>query len=183
MILILLLSLSVSIDSFGIGAAYGMEKITIPRNTKWMITGINGVITLAAVTFGQLLTRWMDPVLVQCFGGVILIALGIRGIFAGKKQPSEYDKDHSRILEPGEGMAVGISLAADAACGAVCLCNMGWEKYLFPILTMFFGTFFLLAGASALGKKQAWQKAFPVDMLASAVLIALGAFRIFFSRQ
>ena len=50
--LILLLAVSVSLDTLGIGMAYAVSGIRIPWNTRLLIALLNGILTFCAVAGG-----------------------------------------------------------------------------------------------------------------------------------
>lgn len=73
---LLLLALSVSLDSFSVGFTYGLRKMRIPFKSILIISGCSAVTLVMAMFIGHLIQQFISPELAEKTGGVILIALG-----------------------------------------------------------------------------------------------------------
>lgn len=71
------LALAVSLDGLGVGMMYGIRKIKIPLSSIAIISLWSGLVILASMQIGTLLTEWISPDLAGKLGAVILIGIGI----------------------------------------------------------------------------------------------------------
>ena len=74
---ILLLSISSSIDSFGIGITYGLRKLKICKFAKLILFILSITITYIAVIIGKNLSLLLSPIVTKLLGAFILISIGI----------------------------------------------------------------------------------------------------------
>ena len=146
--LILLLAVSVSLDTLGIGMAYAVSGIRIPWNTRLLIALLNGILTFCAVAAGGRLEAFVPQRLFQIGGAAILIFLGGRTLWnaLGENKTADYDRDASHVLEPWEGIALGLTLALDSASAGIGITGKSWVVWTFPVLTALTGITFLTAG-------------------------------------
>ena len=87
----ILLSLSTSIDSLGIGITYGMKNTKISFIGKLILFGISFFITSASVCFGDYLTHFFPESYANWIGAFLLIFIGIVVIVKAIKE-SYYQK-------------------------------------------------------------------------------------------
>ncbi|MBB6445679.1 sporulation membrane protein YtaF [Bacillus benzoevorans] len=73
---LLLLALSVSLDSFSVGFTYGLRKMRIPFKSIMIIACCSAVTLMISMFIGHLIQRFISPELAEKIGGIILIALG-----------------------------------------------------------------------------------------------------------
>ena len=78
---IIILAISLSMDSLGIGISYGIRGIKISCKAKLTMCLISVAFTSIAVFFGNLLNSFMPEYLSKLIGAVMLIAFGIFIIF------------------------------------------------------------------------------------------------------
>ena len=78
---VILLSISSSIDSFGIGITYGLRKLKIACMSKFILFVISITITYIAILIGKNLSLFLSPVITKFFGAFILIFIGTIIIF------------------------------------------------------------------------------------------------------
>jgi putative Mn2+ efflux pump MntP len=171
--MILLLALSVSLDTLGVGMAYAMKKVKIPWNTRLLITAGNIFCTGVAVHIGMRLGQWI-PTRWFCFaGGSILVGIGLKTLWnaLGENRTKDYDKNESHSLEPTESIMLALTLALDSMCAGLGIGNCGGTAYLFPILTGAASLLFLSIGTRICGNLRQF------NGLAGCVLIILGLFR------
>lgn len=176
--LIILLALSVSLDSLSIGMAYAMKGVRIPWSTRGLIGAINVALTSLAVFLGQQLGQWVSLRVFCLLGGGILVGIGVRTCWnaISEKQTKDYDRDSSHSIEPAEGILLAVSLAMDSMCASLGIHVTGAVVYMFPLLTGTISVALLSAGYCLCGKscRKLWQ----LNGLAGIVLVFVGIFRI-----
>ena len=174
--LILLLSVSVSLDTLGIGMSYTIEGIRIPWQTRFIVALTNMVLTFMSVLLAQYLDGLVPDLWLSIFGGSVLVVLGGKTLWnaLGENKTADYDKDKSHVLEPAEGCVLGLTMALDAVSAGLGLGNLGAAAYLFPVLTAFSGVLFLSLGAAM------WCSTRRLNGAGGIILVLLGLFRIFY---
>lgn len=176
MCLVFLLAVSVSLDTLSVGMAYSAAGIKIPGRTKGIIALINGALTLGAVLLGRTLRGYVPEIWFRFLGGVILVFLGGRTLWnsLGENKTPDCDTDHSHVLDPREGVILGLSLALDSVTAAL---GLGGEKmtgYLFSVFIVVMGCAFLTIGEKLVCSLRR------LNGMGGVILIVLGLFRIFF---
>lgn len=73
---LLLLAFALSLDSFGVGATYGLRKLKIPLLSIAIISACSGLVIGISMQLGALLSHVLSPVYTTVFGAVILIVIG-----------------------------------------------------------------------------------------------------------
>ena len=157
MFVVCLLALSVSLDTLGIGMAYAMSGICIPKRIRLFIELLNGVLTAVAL-----------------FAGGILILLGAKTCIRVLQNKGEvqYDKDNSRSIDIKEGSALGSALALDSVSAALSLVGQGTIIWLFPVCTAFLCGAFLWIGGQRIYHVRR------LNGISGILLILLGLFRV-----
>ena len=147
--LIVLLAISVSLDTLGVGMAYAMSGIRIPVSTKVVIAFVSGLLTTVAVAVGQHLGTWIPDILFRLLGGSVLLFLGGKTLWnaLGENTTADYDRDGSRILEPWEGMVLGITLTLDSISAGLGIRGIGNATFWFPLFTAVASVTFLTIGS------------------------------------
>lgn len=80
MFVVCLLALSVSLDTLGIGMAYAMSGICIPKRIRLFIALLNGVLTAVALFAGSTCLAGLPEPCFRLIGGGILILLGAKTV-------------------------------------------------------------------------------------------------------
>ncbi len=170
MLRILLLGLSVSIDSWAVGASYHAADIRIPRLTKVIMAVVSALVGLAAVLAGDILDEFINTTIVERAGGVLLVLLGIKTLWGAvaKREEKNFDRDCSKNIEPLEGILLGIALASDTLCAGLSLWGIGAIAYAFPFAVGGLNFFFL-----QLAQKRWWGTKI-CDYLGGGILIIMG---------
>lgn len=171
--LIVLLAISVSLDTFGVGMAYTMSGVKVPWNTRLIISAVNLVFTAAAVFVSQSLDGKIPGFWFRLVGGGILLFIGGRTLWnaLGENRTKDYDKDESCSIEPAESILLSLSLTMDSMCAGLGIGGNGLWVYLFPVLTAAANlVFFSLGSVSFCNLRK-------INGLAGCVLIILGLFR------
>ena len=78
---VILLSISTSIDSFGIGITYGLRNLKITNFAKLVLFLISICITYFSILIGKNLTLIFSPLISKIIGASILIIMGLAIIF------------------------------------------------------------------------------------------------------
>lgn len=73
---ILLLSVSTSLDNFGVGIAYGMRAICIPLATNLLIAMLNSSGTFISMFIGERIYHFMQPSIATYIGSAIFFIAG-----------------------------------------------------------------------------------------------------------
>ncbi|THF75477.1 sporulation membrane protein YtaF [Cohnella fermenti] len=76
MLSLILLSMAVSLDGFGVGITYGLRKIRIPVVSVLIISICSGLVILLSMLVGVALSSWLSPDGASALGAIILIAIG-----------------------------------------------------------------------------------------------------------
>jgi len=83
------LSIAVSLDALGVGLAYGMKKIKIPMKYKWVMAAFSCLYTGIAVSIGNVIVKFLPPVITNMIGSLILAGMGIWLLLQGILKKTE----------------------------------------------------------------------------------------------
>lgn len=75
------LAIAVSIDSFGVGIAYGLRKITIPIHSMIIISLCSGAVIWLSMQAGGWLSQYLSITIAGRIGASILIAIGVWALY------------------------------------------------------------------------------------------------------
>ena len=142
----LLLALSSSIDSLGIGITYGIKNTKISIFSQIILFIISIIVTTISVMLGSVLKNFLSDIISKFIGSGILIILGIFIIIQTKDKSSSFDFNHSNIIDPSEAIALGIALSLDSLCIGIGGSVFGLNISMFPILVAFLQLLFLNLG-------------------------------------
>ena len=110
----ILLSISTSIDSLGIGLTYGIKNTKIPNLSKFILLGISFAISISSIYIGKCLGNLFDIDLTNIVSSLILLIIGItivtKALFEHKNQKS-YDFNNSNLIDPKEAYSFGIGVS------------------------------------------------------------------------
>lgn len=148
----LLLALSSSIDSLGIGITYGIKNTKISIFSQIILFIISISVTTLSLMLGSMLKSFLSDIVSQIIGSGILICLGIIIIYQAKEKSGSFDFNHSNIIDPSEAIALGVALSLDSLCIGIGGSIFGLETSVFPFLVAILQLFFLNLGNSC-GKK------------------------------
>ena len=175
MLLVFLLSVSVSLDTLGIGMAYAMAGIRIPARTRLLVASLNGILTGLAIFLGGKCLHGVPDLWFQLLGGSILIVLGIKTLWnaLGDNKTAQYDRDNSRSIDLREGCLLGLALALDSVSAAFGIVGQEIGIFLFPLCTSFLCAFFLWIGGKYTYNVRR------LNGVSGVLLIILGLFRLY----
>ena len=169
--LIIILALSVSIDSFGIGITYGIRNTSINNSAKIILLITSFVFVCISIIFGNLIFAFFPNSIINIISCLLLIFMGIFIIyetyhkFSKKyenktlditmkiiKNPINSDLNNSNTIEKNEAIYLALALSLDSICVGISSSSFGLPSLFFPILVPLFQLFFINAGIF-LGKK------------------------------
>lgn len=174
----LVLALSSSIDSLGIGITYGIKNTKISYIGKLVLFVISFLISILSVLFGDILKNIFSAFVTELIGNTILIAMGIFVCFQAVrtptykkdkkvysffidflgitikiiKNPTSSDLDSSNSIDSKEALFLGFALSLDCFCIGIGGSIIGIHPFLFPLFISVFQLVFLNIG-NMLGKK------------------------------
>ena len=196
---ILLLSISVSVDSFGIGITYGIRNTAISKSADIILFFVSLLFASTSIFVGNVLFSVMPKSIVQFVSIALLICMGIWIIYETIKpektkkvgitiqvikNPITSDLNNSNVIEINEAIYLAIALSLDSICVGISGASFGIYGLLFPVLVPLFQLLFLNVGLK-LGKKiviSDFLKLIPSkswNILSGILLIIIGISRFF----
>lgn len=177
----ILLAISTSIDSLGIGITYGVKSTKISCTALFMLALVSITITSASICFGNALLLILPNYILYFLGSFLLIMMGIFIIFQAIYQPKKQEKrkplktyhffiesfgitiqiirnpilsdfDNSKNIDWKEALYLGIALSIDSFCIGISSSFLGINSFIFPIMVTFFQILFICFGR-VIGKK------------------------------
>lgn len=152
----ILLAISSSIDSLGIGITYGIKNTKISLIGKIILFIISITITYLSIFLGNFIQSIFPSFLTKLIGSGILIFIGIYICFEALNQksnssnvfnnPISSDLDNSKIIDSKESIFLAIALSLDSFCIGICGSIININLVLFPFLVSIFQLFFLSIG-------------------------------------
>lgn len=97
---LVILALSVSIDSFGIGITYGIRNTKIFKNAKVILFMISIFMTSMSISFGTFLSEFFSENVTKWIGGCFLIMMGLWIIYQalGPKKEENFIENSSPTI-------------------------------------------------------------------------------------
>lgn len=172
----IVLALSVSIDSFGIGITYGIKNTKITNLSKLILFIVSLIATIISINFGKVISKIFLPFFTNLLGCLILVAMGTIFVFQSlsKKKPAikplnkqkkynffikwlgitiqiikdpiSSDFDKSNTISSKEALYLGTALSLDSLCIGIGSSMLNISSYLFPLLVAFFQLLFISFG-------------------------------------
>lgn len=90
----LLLAISSSIDSLGIGITYGIKNTRINIYAKFILFLVAFTISSLSIYFGNFLKYFLPNFIVDCLGSIIIILMGIFICFQALQNPIKSSKTY-----------------------------------------------------------------------------------------
>jgi putative sporulation protein YtaF len=190
---VVLLAISISLDSLGIGVGYGLKKVRISFTSLGLIVAMTlGVLTLTYAA-GNLLSSAITPDASRFLGASLMILLGLYFLiraypesqtpvcnFIGiLRKPDSGDIDNSGNIDGKEALFVGAALAADAAAIGFASAAYAMNFPLFLIITAVIN-FSMLRLGEIIGRKTG--RLIPekhLKSLSGLLVLCLGIARLF----
>ena len=143
----ILLALSVSIDSLGIGIPYGLKKTKITIISNIILFAISFCITCGSIFLGHYISALFSPTASTILGSSFLVILGIYNIYKTINAPlTDYDIDHSNNIDTKEALFLGFALSIDSACVSIGSGIIGFNDIILPFFVASFQLVFLNCG-------------------------------------
>ena len=147
----ILLAISSSIDSLGIGVTYGIKNTKISKLSKIILFVISLITTYISIFFGNIIQYILPNSFTNFLGCFILICMGIYICFQDSQNvfnsPISSDLNHSKIIEPQEALILAIALSLDSFCIGISGSMADINLSLFPFLVSAFQLIFLSLGS------------------------------------
>ena len=180
---LILLSISLSMDSLGIGISYGIRKIRIPLSAKLIICAISMIFTAVAVTLGTLILEIVPANIAEIIGVFMLASLGIfiilSSILPKKKRnkkenpkhvwslalkplgvtvkiiknPVYCDFDKSNHIDTFEAIYLGVALSIDSFAAGISSVVSGGINSIMIPIAVGFAQLIFLSFGDLVGKK------------------------------
>lgn len=171
---IVILAVSLSIDSLGVGIAYGIRKVNIPLVSKLIICLFSIIYSGIAIILGRFMYTALPPAVSKIAGVTILSGMGIYILFQALakkekpkatkkapgitmkvlKDPKEGDLDKSGVIDIRESLLLGFALSIDAIGAGVGSALAGLGSVMVPFAIGLFQLLFLYGGL-LIGRKAA----------------------------
>ena len=181
---ILILAVSVSIDSFGIGITYGIRNTTINKLSSFALFIISFLFSGFSILVGNVIFSIISEHIVKLISVILLIGMGLWIILETIKNPIILDINKSNTIELNEAIYLAIALSIDSFCVGISSASFGIFGLLYPFLVPVFQLFLLNFGI-ILGKKITkihFLNYIPLkfwNMISGILLIAIGIIIIF----
>ncbi len=153
----LILALSSSIDSFGIGITYGLKSTKISLLGKIILFVISIFIGYFSIFLGNFIQIIFPKFLTNLIGNLILIFMGLYICFESLKNknngsnifnnPISSDLDNSKIIDTKEAIFLGVALSLDSLCIGICGSIIDINLKLFPLFVSILQITFLSFGS------------------------------------
>lgn len=201
----MLLALSTSIDSIGIGLTYGIRDITISRQAKIILFIISLIISSISILIGNTLNNILSKEITNIIGSLILFFIGIIILvqtlkrekrqekkvyklfikFLGItikiiKDPISSDFDNSKKIDSKEAIYLGTALSLDSFSVGIGAGMLGSISIIFPLIVSLFQIVFLSLGRN-IGEKLNKKIHIPSkiwSILSAVLLILIGIVRL-----
>lgn len=201
----MLLALSTSIDSIGIGLTYGIRDITISRQAKIILFIISLIISSISILIGNTLNNILSKEITNIIGSLILFFIGIIILvqtlkrekrqekkvyklfirFLGItiqiiKDPITSDFDNSKKIDSKEAIYLGTALSLDSFSVGIGAGMLGSISIIFPLIVSLFQIVFLSLGRN-IGEKLNKKIHIPSkiwSILSAVLLILIGIVRL-----
>lgn len=177
---ILLLAISCSIDSFGIGVSYGCKKTKLKNSAKLILFVISFAITIFSFIIGLFFRNIFSEGFFKLIGSVILIIMGLLIILKKENEDFNFDLDNSNDIDNKEALFLGVALSLDSFCIGIGAFAFGMNMFLFAILVACLQFLFLSLG-NCVGISITNSKFFSQNLLtkiSGVVLILIGILKI-----
>ena len=142
----LILALSSSIDSLGIGITYGLRHIKLLKKSKIILFLVSIFITFLAGIIGNILKNTLSANICEFIGSAFLLCMGIFIIIQTNNKEVSFDFDNSNDISPKEAIWLGLALSLDSLCIGIGGSTIGINIYLFSILVSILQYIFLSIG-------------------------------------
>lgn len=176
----IMLAISSSLDSLGIGITYGLKNTKLSFISKIILFTISIIVTTFSIFLGGLMKTILSDTIAKIIGSIILIGLGLFIIIQSRSKNSSFDFNNSNVIDPIEAITLGVALSLDSLCIGIGSSISGLNSSLFPILVAILQLIFLNFG-NFLGRKLIKIGSIPSSIwsiISGALLIIIGFLKI-----
>lgn len=143
-----ILSISLSLDAFCIGAAYQIKGVSISWKAKIIIGILVTVMMYGSFLVGNILLSVFDTGIISIVGSCFLLLIGCifirNGIF--EKGEASCDFDKSKTIDAKEAVVLSLILSADSvSAGCACVVS-GLDNLFIPVIIGALHIFFIYFG-------------------------------------
>lgn len=180
---ILILAVSVSIDSFGIGITYGIRNTTINKLSSFALFIISFLFSGFSILVGNVIFSIISEHIVKLISVILLIGMGLWIILETIKNPIILDINKSNTIELNEAIYLAIALSIDSFCVGISSASLEYLviiPFLVPVFQLFLLNFGIILGKKI--TKIHFLNYIPLkfwNMISGILLIAIGIIRIF----
>ena len=201
---IMLFSLALSVDGFGVGLSYGMQNIRIDRLPFLVICLSSAVAVTVSMLIGNIVASFLPLARAQQFGAITLIIVGgwlfiqnltlnimpARKVFEFKtpnlrfvinilREPGQADFDRSGVIDIKEAFFLGLALAMDAFGAGFAAALSGFDLLLTP-LAVAVAKLILVSAGQWIGTHFALNKVNGMaSLIPGCIIMSLGLLNIF----
>ena len=143
---ILILAISCSLDSFGIGVSYGCKRTKFKKKARLVLFFISFAITICSFIIGLFLKNIFSDSFFKLVGSMILIIMGLLIILKKESEEFNFDLDNSNDIDTKESIILGIALSLDSFCIGISAIAFGINILLFAFLVACLQFVFLSLG-------------------------------------
>lgn len=176
----LILAISSSIDSIGLGITYGLKRTILTKQDKLILFFISAIVTLISGLIGNILKNILSEKFFNFIGSIILICIGLFIIFETNNKEYSFDFDNSNDIDCKEAIFLGLALSLDSLCIGIGAVSLGINIFFFSILVAFLQFLFLSIG-NFLGINLSNFKFIPQSVwtkISGIALILIGALKL-----
>ncbi len=173
----LILALSVSIDSLGIGITYGIKNAKICFLSKCILFVMSMFFAGCSLFIGDFISSFLSEFITNIISSSILIIIGIIVLI----DPIPFDFDNSYMIDIKEALVLGITLSLDSMCVGIGSSIGGFSSFYFPVLVSTFQLVFLSLGIM-IGRSIALRFDIPDktwSIISGVILIIFGIIKLF----
>lgn len=143
---ILILAISSSIDSLGIGITYGLKRIELKKWTRLILFCVSILVTILSIISGNILKNIFSEYFFKLIGTVILVLMGLLIVLKTDYEDQTFDLDNSNDIDIKESLILGIALSLDNFCIGIGAISLGINMFKFAILVAILQIAFLSLG-------------------------------------
>ncbi|HHV44953.1 MAG TPA: hypothetical protein GXX57_09860 [Firmicutes bacterium] len=199
---VLLLAISVSLDSFTVGVAYSLQGIRIPVSSLLIIGLCTASLLGLSLFLGQSATGLIPGGVARILGGGVLMVIGLGQLLQGLrscfhqlrrkirflafldrvgflKDPGAFDLDRSGSLDRLESVLLGLALGLDALVAGFAASLIGFTWWHIPLVSLVCVGLVYLGSLAGRYHREHWFNR-RGSLVAGCLLIGLGCWRLFF---
>ena len=187
--LMFFLALTMSVDDFSVGVAYGLFKVKIPFKTLLITVLGSATSTWGVMLIGKFIFTNLPDSIVDWSSAIVLGAVGCKMLYNGWKQKDdsmEYVKNHPLTLNDSKSVSiwetyvVGLGLGVDDFAQALGLALAGFPIVLTVILLEVAEMIALLSGNYLAFKGFSKKVNGKLLIIPGILLILIGVYELFF---